>query len=64
MMFQGSKHVPGDQHIKLLEGAGASDLNGTTDFDRTNYFETVPGQPGGARTVARVGSDGVPARAG
>ncbi len=42
MMFQGSKHVPGDQHIKLLEGAGASDLNGTTDFDRTNYFETVP----------------------
>jgi zinc protease len=42
MMFQGSKHVPGDQHIKLLEGAGASDLNGTTEFDRTNYFETVP----------------------
>ena len=42
MMFQGSKHVPGDQHVKLLEGAGASDLNGTTDFDRTNYFETVP----------------------
>jgi zinc protease len=42
MMFQGSKHVPADQHIKLLEGAGASDLNGTTDFDRTNYFETVP----------------------
>ena len=33
---------PRDQHIKLLEGAGASDLNGTTDFDRTNYFETVP----------------------
>ncbi len=42
MMFQGSKHVPADQHIKLLEGAGASDVNGTTDFDRTNYFETVP----------------------
>ncbi len=42
MMFQGSKHVPGDQHFKLLEGAGASDINGTTDFDRTNYFETVP----------------------
>ncbi len=42
MMFQGSRHVPGDRHIKLLEGAGASDLNGTTDFDRTNYFETVP----------------------
>jgi zinc protease len=42
MMFQGSKHVPGDRHIKLLEGAGATDMNGTTDFDRTNYFETVP----------------------
>lgn len=42
MMFQGSKHVPGDTHFKSLEGAGASSLNGTTDFDRTNYFETVP----------------------
>jgi zinc protease len=42
MMFQGSKHVPGDSHFRLLEGAGASGLNGTTDFDRTNYFETVP----------------------
>jgi len=42
MMFQGSKHVPGDSHFRLLEGAGASDLNGTTDFDRTNYFQTVP----------------------
>jgi zinc protease len=42
MMFQGTKHVKGDSHIKLLEGAGASDINGTTDFDRTNYFETLP----------------------
>src|ERR1700704_2790513 len=42
MMFQGSKHVPGDSHFKFLEGAGASDINGTTDFDRTNYFETLP----------------------
>src|SRR5579872_4616473 len=42
MMFEGSKHVPGNGHIRFLEGAGASDLNGTTDFDRTNYFETVP----------------------
>jgi len=42
MMFQGSKHVPPDQYFKLLEGAGASDINGTTDFDRTNYFETLP----------------------
>ena len=42
MMFQGSKHVPPDSHFKILEGAGASDINGTTDFDRTNYFETLP----------------------
>ena len=42
MMFQSSKHVPEDSHIRLLEAAGASDLNGTTSHDRTNYFETVP----------------------
>src|SRR5262245_47818472 len=42
MMFQGSKHVEGDNHFRFLEAAGGSDLNGTTDFDRTNYFETVP----------------------
>lgn len=42
MMFQGSKHVQGDSHFKLLEGAGASDINGTTGPDRTNYFQTLP----------------------
>ncbi|MHB8875851.1 MAG: M16 family metallopeptidase [Myxococcaceae bacterium] len=42
MLFQGSKNVGDDQHFKILEDIGASDLNGTTDFDRTNYFETVP----------------------
>src|SRR5579862_1146699 len=42
MMFEGSKHVPGNSHIRFMEAAGASDLNGTTDFDRTNYFETLP----------------------
>jgi zinc protease len=42
MMFQGSRHIGDDAHFKLLEGAGASDINGTTDFDRTNYFETLP----------------------
>ena len=42
MMFQGSKNVGDDAHFKLLEGAGASDINGTTEFDRTNYFETLP----------------------
>ncbi|MFB1480500.1 M16 family metallopeptidase [Corallococcus sp. RDP092CA] len=42
MMFQGSKHVPDDVHIGMLEQAGATDLNGTTSYDRTNYYETVP----------------------
>ena len=42
MMFQSSKHVPEDSLFRLLESAGASDINGTTDFDFTNYYETVP----------------------
>lgn len=42
MMFEGSKHVGAKAHFKYLEGAGATGMNGTTDFDRTNYFETVP----------------------
>ena len=42
MMFQSSKHVPPDTYFKFLEAAGASGINGTTDYDRTNYFETLP----------------------
>jgi zinc protease len=42
MMFEGSEHVGEKAHIKYVEGAGATDVNGTTSFDRTNYFETVP----------------------
>lgn len=42
LMFQGSGHIGDDQHFKLLEAAGASSVNGTTSYDRTNYFETVP----------------------
>src|SRR5579862_1955179 len=42
MMFEGSKHVPGNSHFRYLEAAGATGINGTTDFDRTNYFETLP----------------------
>src|SRR5438046_1134706 len=41
MMFQRSKHVPEDTYFKFLEAAGASDVNGTTNFDYTNYFETL-----------------------
>jgi zinc protease len=42
MMFEGSEHVGEKAHIRYVEGAGATDINGTTDFDRTNYFETMP----------------------
>jgi zinc protease len=42
VMFQGSKHVPEDKFFQILERAGATDVNGTTNDDRTNYFETVP----------------------
>lgn len=41
LMFQGSKQVKGNGHFELVQGAGGS-LNGTTSFERTNYFETMP----------------------
>jgi zinc protease len=41
MMFQGSEHVADEEHFKLVNEAGGN-LNGTTNTDRTNYFETVP----------------------
>ncbi|MCK6546625.1 insulinase family protein [Myxococcota bacterium] len=42
MMFQGTPHVGEDMHFKRLEAVGATNVNGTTSLDRTNYFETVP----------------------
>ncbi|MBX3192036.1 MAG: insulinase family protein [Labilithrix sp.] len=42
VMFQGSKHVPEDTYFRFLEQAGATSINGTTNTDRTNYFQTVP----------------------
>jgi predicted Zn-dependent peptidase len=41
LMFNGSENAPGD-FFKPLQEIGATDVNGTTWFDRTNYFETVP----------------------
>jgi zinc protease len=41
MMFQGSEHVPKNGHFEMIERVGGS-LNGSTWFDRTNYFETMP----------------------
>ncbi|MDE1163457.1 MAG: pitrilysin family protein [Acidobacteriaceae bacterium] len=42
MMFEGSEHVGEKMHIKTVDAAGATDVNGTTNWDRTNYFETLP----------------------
>jgi zinc protease len=44
LMFQGSKHLDGDERavFAMLERNGATNLNGTTEWDRTNYFETMP----------------------
>jgi zinc protease len=42
MMFAATRHVARGQADRLLEGAGATDSNGSTDYDRTNYYDTVP----------------------
>ncbi len=42
VMFEGSAHVDNGAHFKILEEIGASAINGSTTFDRTNYYETVP----------------------
>ena len=41
LMFQGSAQVKGNGHFELVQAAGGS-LNGTTSFERTNYFEIMP----------------------
>lgn len=41
LMFNGSENAPGD-FFEPLQQVGATDSNGTTNMDRTNYFETVP----------------------
>ncbi len=41
LMFNGSEHF-NDDYFKVLDRLGATDLNGTTNEDRTNYFQNVP----------------------
>ena len=43
MMFQGSAHVGKAEHNKYIAGNGGT-LNGTTNGERTNYFETLPAE--------------------
>jgi zinc protease len=41
MLFSGSLHVGNNEHFRYVQSVGGV-LNGTTFFDRTNYFETLP----------------------
>jgi zinc protease len=41
MMFQGSQNVPKEMHFRHIQEAGGN-LNGSTNFDRTNYYEKLP----------------------
>ncbi|MDB6035604.1 MAG: peptidase domain protein, partial [Verrucomicrobiales bacterium] len=41
LMFNGSEHF-NDDYFKAMEMVGATELNGTTSEDRTNYFEDAP----------------------
>ena len=41
MLFQGSENVGDEEHFRIISEAGGT-LNGSTNSDRTNYFETVP----------------------
>ena len=41
MMFQGSANVADEEHFKLVSNAGGT-LNGSTNSDRTNYYQTLP----------------------
>ena len=41
MMFQGSKNVAKEMHFRYIQEAGGN-LNASTSFDRTNYFEKLP----------------------
>jgi zinc protease len=41
MLFQGSEHVPTNDHFRYIQQVGGV-ANGSTWYDRTNYYETVP----------------------
>lgn len=41
LMFNGSENLQGE-YFEIMEKIGATDLNGTTNTDRTNYFQNVP----------------------
>ncbi|MBC7941010.1 MAG: insulinase family protein, partial [Chitinophagaceae bacterium] len=42
LMFAGSRHIPRGQADRIVDAAGGTDSNGSTSFDRTNYYFTLP----------------------
>lgn len=42
LMFAGSRHIPRGKFDQYVDAAGGTDSNGSTNFDRTNYFFTLP----------------------
>ena len=61
LMFNGSEHF-NDDYFKPLEKVGATDLNGTTNDDRTNYFQNVPTTGARPGALDGIGPHGPPAR--
>jgi zinc protease len=41
MLFQGSQHIPRHDHFRRIQQVGGV-VNGSTWYDRTNYYETLP----------------------
>jgi zinc protease len=42
LVFAGSRHIPRGEFDKYIDAAGGTDANGSTNFDRTNYYFTLP----------------------
>ncbi len=63
LMFNGSENLPGD-FFEYLQQIGATDYNGTTNFDRTNYFQTVPTRCARTGAVHGIRPHGLPPRRG
>ena len=61
LMFNGTENF-NDDYFKVLEKLGATDLNGTTNEDRTNYFQNVPVTRTRHRALDGVRPHGPPAR--
>lgn len=64
LMFAGSKHIPRGEADKIIDAAGGTDSNGTTNFDRTNYFFYPAVKPVGTGAVDQIRHAGLHDRPG